>query len=433
MLRDVESKVQQFLERRQDYSPVLIVQGARQVGKTYLVKQVLGKQSRQSISINLETDPSTKMAFDLCKDFDEFTKVLETRFGYRPGGSHVLYIDEAQESPGLGRFVRSMKEDWRDSKVVLSGSSMARMFSEEQRIPVGRITYLTVHPFSFREYLRAHELEERYHDYIGGQVSPPQLVHQQLLDLYDSYLLVGGLPEAVFSDVMKDDYRSILGDLLAAQRDDFLRKEKSKDFLFLDALKGIGNHVGSPAKYTHISGNHYDAKKIIDTMKKWFLVHEVEQKGSIPTQSFHPKWYLYDIGMLRFIRDTAIPSISIVHTVSESLRTPLGGIIENAVLLNMLQSLPNGQGVSTWKKNNKQDIEVDFIEKGEFETTPIEVKASLNPTPRHCKNILHYLEKTGGKSGILISLGMPQLFEQGDCKIYLTPAYSQVRRPAYLG
>jgi hypothetical protein len=126
--------------------------------------------------------------------------------------------------------------------------------------------------------------------------------------------------------------------------------EHKSSHLFLDALKGVANHVGGAAKYTHIAANNYDAKKVVQKLQAWSIVHEIDQQGASPTQNFAPKRYLYDIGVLRLVRQSAILAISIIHTVDERLRTPLGDLIENAVLLQLLEGSGGLNFISGWKK-----------------------------------------------------------------------------------
>jgi len=437
MKRDVCVVLENFLSNNPFESNVIIIEGARQVGKTYLVKDSInGKDSAQTIAINFEKEPDLRLEVDSTQNFEEFTKWLEQKKGFKKDSveSKIVFFDEAQESEKIGSYVRFMKEEWRSTKTILTGSSMTKLFSGETRVPVGRIEYLTVWPFNFIEFIRCGRnasLEEFILNFNHGE-SIPDFMHRDLLKLFDDYLLVGGMPEVVKTYYDGGDFTKILRFLIASEQDDFLRKEeKIKNLLFLDALKGVSNHVGMASKYTHVSPTHYEAKKIIELLKKWYLIIEVEQKGCVTTQTqFNPKRYVYDLGILRLLREVAIPRISAIKTLSEKLRTPLGGLIENAVILNMMEGNGGFFEVSGWKRNSNDAIEVDFIHKNLEKTIPIEVKAALNVTNRHAKNIRAYLKEFELDRGILISLDKPR--QVGDTAHDITniPAYL-VGSPCY--
>jgi len=122
-----------------------------------------------------------------------------------------------------------------------------------------------------------------------------------------------------------------------------------------------------------------------------------------------------------------MPSISILKTVDPILRTPLGGLFENSLLLNLINGKSTGYKVATWKKGKGSDIEVDFI----FEIPeqklkiPIECKASLLIKTKHYKNILYYLKLTKQKFGILVSAAPFQ-------KIIISDEITILNIPIYL-
>lgn len=407
-------------------SKVLLVEGARQVGKTYLVKNVLDDMDRSRIiSVDLEKEKDLKFEIDGTRNFKEFTQWLTFKKGFKDGQMFTVFIDEAQESEKLGSYVLSMKEEWKSTRVVLTGSSMNKLFDGSARVPVGRIEYLTVWPFSFLEFLKFGESPDKV-DFIKNfnlrdEIYDP--VHNELLNRYDEYLFIGGMPKVVEAFYNKEDFAKILRFIIASQRDDFQRKEPAvKNNLFVDAIKAVSGNVGYPFKRTHISKNDYDASAVLSLLKQWYIILEVSQRGSSATESgFHPKEYLYDLGILRIFRETAIPKISAVNTLNEKLRSPLGGLIENAILLNMLEGQGGFYEINGWK--NKIGKEVDFIYKDSEKTLPIEVKASLKITNRHTKNLIHYLFEHKLNTGLLISLDKPKIMKMQGLKIINIPAY----------
>lgn len=426
MKRNIEYILKDFLGGAGSESRVLLVEGARQVGKTYFVEGVLGDLDRKRIiSINLEKEKDLKFEIEGTHNFKEFTQWLIFKKGFKDDQAYTVFIDEAQESKNLGSYVLSMKEEWKNTKVILTGSSMNRLFDGSTRVPVGRIEYLTVWPFSFLEFLKfgnfANQIDFIKNFKFGDGIC--DAVHNELLNKYDEYLFIGGMPEVVKSFYKKEDFTQTLRFIIASQRDDFQRKEATiKSNLFVDAIKAVSGDVGYPFKKTHITKNDYDASAVLSRLKQWYVILEVAQMGSMPTQgNFHPKEYLYDLGILRIFRETAIPKISAVTTLDERLRTPLGGLMENAILLNMLEGKGGFYEINGWK--NKSGREVDFIYKDMKRTLPIEVKASMKITNRHAKNLVHYLSEHKLSTGLLISLDRPKKMRMHGFDIVNIPAY----------
>ena len=166
-------------------------------------------------------------------------------------------------------------------------------------------------------------------------------------------------------------------------------------------------------------------------MRNWHIVLEVEQRSLDPLRSnFLPKRYLHDLGVITRRRNTVIPEISIMDTINPILRTPLGGIFENAVLLGLLEGQSAKHNISTWKKDGSK-IDVDFIldiPKLRIKV-PIESKATTKLKKKYYKNISHYLRLTEQKIGVLVSAAPFQIVEPGDGTVIINvPVYLASRK-----
>lgn len=433
MKRDLEEKLLSFLNKKDKHKNVLIVEGARQVGKSYLIKEALSKLSVEVLQFNLEESPIFRNQIDATKSFAEFSSFMQSEYDFKENKSLVLFIDEAQESKQLGSYVRFMKEKWQNKSVILSGSSMTRLF-EESRVPVGRVDYLRLYPLSFNEFLRAIE-KENYLDssYSGNYSTNSDLIHEQLLKMYDAYLSVGGLPEVVLSYARgekKDVQDTIRKQIYFSQQDDFNRKETSlKNHLFEDAMKAVANTIGYPLSLNRISNNYRDAKSALSIMESWHLILSCKQLSfSQTSNNFHPKCYLYDIGLTKQLRETVLPPLSLVDTVSPVLRTSLGGLIENAIYLNLLSGTGFLQDISGWRQGVKSQQEIDFVMRFEDRSIPIEVKASIRTHQAHCKSLLKYLEESSETLGILISAAPFAVKKEAGKTIILLPVYYASRQ-----
>ena len=387
--------------RNPDKNDVIIIEGARQVGKSYLVNSVLEELQVPYLAFDLEKESKVRRQIEKTEDFEDFKTLMVDQ--YQLKDNSILFIDEAQESKKLAAYVKSMKEDWPQIKVILTGSSMNRFFSKETRIPVGRIKSLCVYSFSFTEFLKFSgngELAEFIH---SAPLQIPESRHTLLLKLYDQYLKVGGYPEAVKAYTAGDSYYEVIDEIIAGLEEDFSRKEEYQPYLFADVIRAVSGHIGSLSKYSHIDTSKYNARKIIEAMKSWHIVLEVQHFSLDPHRSaFLPKRYLHDLSVINRKRVLTAPTISILDTIDPALRTPLGGLFENALLLNLLEGGSASKSISTWKKNSKTNIEVDFILDSELHQRkiPIECKAFLNFKKKHIGNVINYLRITNQKLGL---------------------------------
>ena len=425
MKRNIHSKLLSIL-KNPNKNDVIIIEGARQVGKSYLVNSVLEELQVPYLAFDLEKESKIRRQIEKTEDFEDFKTLMVDQ--YQLKDNSILFIDEAQESKKLAAYVKSMKEDWPKIKVVLTGSSMNKFFSKETRIPVGRIKSLCVYSFSFTEFLEFSgniELAEFIHS------APLQIAesrHTLLLKLYDKYLKVGGYPEAIKAYTAGESYYEVIDEIIAGLEEDFSRKEEYQPYLFADVVRAVSGHIGSLSKYSHIDTSKYNARKIIEAMKSWHIVLEVRHFSLNPHRlTFLPKRYLHDLGVINRKRVLTAPSISILNTIEPALRTPLGGLFENAVLLNLLEGESASKTISTWKKNSKTNIEVDFILDSELHQNkiPIECKASLQFKKKHTSNVLNYLRLTNQKTGFVVSAAPLN-------KITTDDGYTIINLPVYL-
>ncbi|UCH94716.1 MAG: AAA family ATPase [Candidatus Aminicenantes bacterium] len=403
MKREIEEKLQTMLADKSSNN-VIIVEGARQVGKSYLVNHVLKSQPLPYFAYDLEKEKKLRRQIDETEDFPDFKALMYDQYGLI-GGS-ILFFDEAQESKNLANYVKSFKEDWPEICVILTGSSMNRFFSKDTRIPVGRSQSITVFSFSFPEFVQYIKGDDLADFLRSAPDKVPGSRHQFLLELFDRYMKVGGYPEAVIAYKNEKSYFDIIDEIMAGLEEDFQRKEEYEPELFRNVVQGVSNNIGSPSKFTHFDTTKYRAKKVIEAMKGWHIVLEVEHYSFDPQRSnFLPKRYLHDIGVVNRKRSLAVPSVSILETIDPLLRIPLGGLFENAVLLNLVKGESARFSVGTWKKGGNTDIEVDFVmDIPEYNVKiPIECKAALNLKSKHYKNIIHYLRLTGQGFGVVVS------------------------------
>jgi len=426
--RSLDSKIHEFIANSSPNKNVLLVEGARQVGKSSLVRHALEKCNRKHFSLNLEKDTLLRSLIDTCEEFDDFSQLLRDRIGFDGDSGQILFIDEAQESRKLGHFVRFMKEEWRNSTVILTGSTLSRLFRDNVRYPVGRVNKITLWPFSFSEFLRALGKTDAADGICKGKTDISSAHHQYLLELYDLFLITGGLPEIAMAHADGKDFEPMLDQLIADYESDFVRIFGEEDIAIVKScFKSVANFVGSPSKNTSIiqspsTPQNARINDVFSRLESWHLLIKAEQKGPGPeaNHSYLPKRYMFDTGILRRFRESAWPSISVIRTLSPASRIPLGGALENQCAIDISRF---SEKVAGWKKYSS-GCEIDFIVKKKDIPTPVECKASLKFDRKHIRGMLDYMSQYNVKTGILVTLAPYQEIEVAAIgKIINLPAY----------
>lgn len=435
ILRNFSKKLCDFIILNEDHKNVLLVNGVRQVGKTTAIRLALELSKKNTIETNLETNRVLCTQIDNCASFGEFEQVLKHSINFTPSQNSVLFIDEANESFQLGRFVRQMKEDWENQTVILSGSMMNRLFrNPDIRIPVGRYTTMTVTPFSFAEFVRANEEIKNPLTKYGLQelLNDPKRIqnraasdHAVLLDLLDHYLVCGGLPRICINYLEQGKSLNLthaFSEYLAAMREDFL-KFFSEEYgnLFYRAISSVANTLGSSYKKTAlIKNNNRLADNVLTVLEGWKFIYKIEQKTHSPesTHSFYPKRYLFDVGLAKHQRETGLPRISAIETLDAAQREPLGGLIEQLLCCELQAEYPN---ICGFKGGN---FEIDFVIKTENEVIPIECKAALKPNTHQYKALDLYHAKFKNQRAVMISFAPFSKVEREGYVIYHIPLYA---------
>lgn len=433
--RQISHKIIEFIKCNQEHKNVLLVDGVRQVGKTTAIKSAITSSQQQCVELNLEKKKILVEKIDRTKEFSDFEELLTQECQFTPNTGKILFIDEANESLRLGHYVRQMKEDWPRQTVILSGSMMTRLFRDTNcRIPVGRFETITVTPFTFLEFLRANEQTDSSIRKYGleewvsradkvTEISP--LTHQTLLELADHYLICGGLPAITLhylGHVARPDLNQKFTEYLATMKQDFLRFFSEEYVnLFDRAIVSVANILGQPYKKTlMIQNNPKLAENILSVFEGWRFITKIEQRTHNPnnSNSFHPKRYLFDVGLAKFKREMGVPSINIINTLNSAHREPLGGLLEQWACNELLPRFPDICGF------REKNYEIDFIQKTHNQIIPIECKAALKLNTHQYRGLDLYNRVYQNRNAVMISLAPYSRIQRTDYTIHIIPAYA---------
>src|SRR3990167_2817589 len=205
----------------------LVLRGARQVGKTWLVRQFAKTMNLTLIEINFEKRPDRADLFK-SNNPEQILLELSSALDHSIDPKRcLLFLDEIQAAPSVFSKLRWFAEDCAKLPVIAAGSLLEFLLHDNTfSMPVGRITYMHLEPLSFEEFLLAHD-KKTLHDYLqkfNFINTIPQSIHDDLLSLFREYVVVGGLPAVVSSWIATkslQDISIIQQDLLETYRDDF--------------------------------------------------------------------------------------------------------------------------------------------------------------------------------------------------------------------
>lgn len=178
----------------------LIVQGARQVGKTYLISEFGKKEYSNFVYLNFERDKSLESLFEKSLDPDTIINNISLYIGKKIVAEDTLLVfDEIQTVPAVLTSLKYFYEQAPDYHLIAAGSLLGVSVGKERSFPVGKVNFLTLYPMSFSEYLAAsgEDLLAKKLNEITSPESLPEILHAKLLDLLKMYLYLGGMPEVI--------------------------------------------------------------------------------------------------------------------------------------------------------------------------------------------------------------------------------------------
>lgn len=369
----------------------LILRGARQVGKTSIVN-TFGLQFKQYIYLNLETELD-KVAFKTSIDIHRLVQSIFLIYNKKIAEREntLLFIDEIQAHPPAVNMLRYFYEEYPEIKVIAAGSLLETILGKGLTYPVGRVEYLVMRPVSFAEFLGA----------IGETMALEQLVHipvndyahERLLQLFHTYVLVGGMPQIVQEYALNKDITALspLYDQLITSYMDDVEKYARNDHLMQVIRHCIHRSftaAGQRIKFQHFGHSDYGSKEVgeaLRTLEKTFILSLIYPSinAVLPLMPDHrksPRLQVLDTGMMNYFLGI---QAEILNT-SDLDRIHQGKIIEHIVGQELLacQFSPLSS-LNFWvREKTTSTAEVDYVYPFESQLIPIEVKSGKEGTLR---------------------------------------------------
>ena len=200
LYRKFEKRIEKFF--REEPNKILLVNGARQIGKSYLIRYVGKKLFKNYVEINLKEDRESRGIFATAMNTEDFYMQLGTIAGNRLGSKKdtLVFLDEIQSYPHLMTMLKFLNQEGRYTYVA-SGSQLGVALTQTASVPIGSISIEEMYPLDFEEFLLAMDCGQETIDgikekFLAGE-SLNESLHNYMLQQFKLYLLVGGLPEAI--------------------------------------------------------------------------------------------------------------------------------------------------------------------------------------------------------------------------------------------
>jgi predicted AAA+ superfamily ATPase len=425
MKRDIYHHLQEW--KNSSRRKPLIVNGARQVGKTYSLKQFGATCYKNMAYLNFEKEEKLGQYFEGTLDPKELIKILSIHTNIQIEPLHtLLFFDEIQECPKALNSLKYFCEEANEYHVVTAGSLLGVKIAKEKGFPVGKVNFLHLYPLTFFEFLTAigqesiRQFLEEYHTFDPI----PNPLHEKLLQLLRMYFFIGGMPEAV-SEYTKTgnlhSVREIQTEILTAYEKDFAKHAPVNEIMNITVVwKQVHRQLAKENKkfvFAAIrkSARSRDYEEAIQWLSDAGLIHKSYLVGSpnFPLSAYANnnifKIFLSDVGLLGAQSNLSLQTVIDGNLLFTEFK---GALTENYVAQELIAT----QQKEPFYWTSEGTAEIDFLIEKEHEIYPLEVQAEASQKK---KSLLVYNQKYQPKR--LLRATTLNLKHDGD--VYNIPLY----------
>lgn len=366
----------------------LVLNGARQVGKTWLLKEFGHREYAKMAYVMCRKNPLVKEIFSSDFNVERILRALRALTGVNiTPGDTLLVFDEVQDVPEVLEALKYFREDAPDYHVAVAGSLLGISIHAGVSFPVGQVNIIDVYPMSFDEFLLAKGDEQLQQLLASKDYGTTNLLHEKYTDLLRQYFYVGGMPEAVQEFVNTDNLqkvRRIQQEILRGYDMDFSKHAPSDQ---VARIRMVWQSIPSQLfkenkKFIYGTLNKGARAKDYELAIQWLcdagLTYHVQRvsKPALPLKVYVElnafKLYLSDVGLLGAMADVQPAQILVNNTIFKEYK---GGMTEQYVLQQMKAKGVEGIYYHT---TDKSRLEIDFLIQRDGKLLPIEVKAEGN-------------------------------------------------------
>lgn len=392
----------------------LILRGARQVGKSWLIENFGNEYFDQCITINFEQRPEAKLCFETLLP-EKIIIAIELLFNCRiiPGKT-LIFFDEIQECPKAITALRYFKEQLASLHIIAAGSLLEFALHDEKfSMPVGRIQFLYMYPLSFGEFLSAlgRDNLRKYLKNVTLNTPPQSVIHEELLRLTKEYLALGGMPAvlaAYFQTKSLQQTQQVQTDILATYRNDFGKyASKAKHRILSLLFEKSPGIIANWFKYSKIDPDAAprDLRQALQQLCYAGLLYQVHHTSAtglplISTQNEKKfKLLFLDVGLVK--RATLLEMALLFQ---EDLMLVNQGALAEQFVGQELLSYSNAHEKAHlffWAREQKSSsAEIDFLITLGSQIVPIEVKAG---TTGRLKSLKLFMDEKNIPLGVRVS------------------------------
>lgn len=370
--------------KRKTTNKALLIKGARQVGKTTIVRQFAKANYKHFIEINFEQMPTAKQAFD--GNLDARTILINlSAMGYGPlePGETLIFFDEIQSCPKARTAIKFLVEDGQYDYIE-SGSLLGINYKDVSSYPVGFEHELDMYPLDFEEFLWACHIGE---DVIGmledcyENLRPvPAFLHQQIMERYRQYLIVGGMPEVVATYLANEDFNKTVTnqkDILTGYRNDISKYAGNDKMLVKSVFDAIPGQLSKQDKRFVLAAIEKNASRRKYGAPTQWLVDAGMAYYSFNVGSFelpfpsHENLKLYKL----FFVDSGLMCAMMLDKIQVKVLTGDIFVNEGALAENYVAGELAKHGISLNYYDRKSKHELDFVFPEGNKISIIEVKS----------------------------------------------------------
>lgn len=388
----------------------LILRGARQVGKTSLVRKWGQANYEELIEINLENKKNLEI-FEKVYTVSDFINRANLITGKKIlAEKSLLFIDEIQESKNVMELLRFFAEERPDLHLIIAGSLLEAKMAGKWNVPVGRIEYMYMYPMTFFEYLKAVQkgnfLEQLENAELGKEIIGINFIESYFRD----YILIGGMPAVVNNYAKIGDFseiKTVLSSLRRSYDDDIGKYAKGKERDYIESvLKVSTNYAGSLFNYENFGNLGFRSREVSMAIRKLEQVRLINQIKSINSLQL-PLVYKYKRAKKMIWLDAGL--VNEANGMLESLPsgTYQGKIMEQIVGQTLIASgVRRNLDLSYWARNKDEgSAEVDFCFQFKDKIVGLEVKSG---NTKNLKSLFSMID-IGGNTVIPVRISWDKL------------------------
>ena len=401
----------------------LVLRGARQVGKTWLVRDLAKSCDKDLIEINFERDPSYAECFGENDPLEILGRIgLRIRRKIEPS-TCILFLDEIQEfGEGLAKL-RWFSEELPELPVIAAGSLLELTLKDHHfSMPVGRIAFYNLYPVSFSEYLEARERQDLlgYLDaWQPGQGDLDPVAHKEAGIEFERFSMVGGMPgivEKAIKDASSEEIRNSQRQLCATYRSDFPKYSGRMSADILDkVLISVVRQLGQKFVMSKVGDGlkHYQVRDALDLFSKSRVCRKVCYSASngIPLQAGVKEKFkkigLLDAGLLHALADTpATPVFPQINDLDQTIRAKLAEQLTIQQLCLFGSKHGDPQSLYYWQRDGGRPGEIDHILQHRGIIIPLELKSGAAGS---MKSLHQFMYDKGLTTAVRIDSNPPSL------------------------